>query len=130
MRVGEEVHREPPAYGLTLDGLQRALGLPTAPPLAPTDELFARLWLATVIGVAAGGGVPLLGRGPGAPPGGEVLAGDPVEGADDPVAASQALGQVFDWDRLRWSAVEDKWRRAASPPPRPPGATPAPTPAG
>ena len=33
-----------------------------------------------------------------------------IEGADDPVAASQALAQIFDWDRLRWSAVEDKWR--------------------
>jgi hypothetical protein len=32
VRQGDEVITEPPAYGATLDCLQRALGLPTAPP--------------------------------------------------------------------------------------------------
>lgn len=36
VRMGDEVFHEPPACGLTLDALRRALGLPTAPPRHPT----------------------------------------------------------------------------------------------
>jgi hypothetical protein len=113
LRVGEEVHREPPAYGLTLDGLQRALGLPTAPPLVSTADFFAWLWLVTVIGAAEQrAGSLSWAEARALHPAVEVLGGLLIEGADDPVAASQALAHRFDWDWLRWSAVEDKWRLA------------------
>jgi hypothetical protein len=113
-RVGQEVHREPPAYGLTLDGLQRALGLPTAPPLAPTADFFARLWLVSVIGVAEERAGPLSwAEARALHPAVEMFAGRlAIDGADDPVAASQALAQIFDWERLRWSAVEGRLRLA------------------
>ena len=41
LRQGDRVLTEPPAWGITLDCLQRALGLPTAPPEPTTD--WARL---------------------------------------------------------------------------------------
>jgi hypothetical protein len=37
VRQGDHVLTEPPAWGVTLDCLQRALGLPTAPPEPSTD---------------------------------------------------------------------------------------------
>ena len=66
LRVGDdEVLREPPAHGLTLDGLQRALGLPTAPPLQSTGALCALMWLEEVIVAAEDRSRPHLGRCPG-----------------------------------------------------------------
>jgi hypothetical protein len=56
-RVGEIVGRmhhagrmidEPPAYGLTVDCIQRALGLRTAPPQVPAVHLLAMAWLQAV----------------------------------------------------------------------------------
>ena len=56
-RVGEIVGRmrhagrmidEPPAYGLTVDCIQRALGLPTAPPQVPAVHVLAMAWLQAV----------------------------------------------------------------------------------
>lgn len=55
MRVGEEVHTEPPAYGLSLDCMQRALGLPTAPPQVPSVHLIATRWLEAVLRTAEPG---------------------------------------------------------------------------
>ena len=45
MRHGGQMHSEPPAYGLSLDCLQRALGLPTAPPQVPSVHWLATTWL-------------------------------------------------------------------------------------
>jgi hypothetical protein len=42
IRTGGRTLSEPPAYGLTLDSLQRALGLATAPPLVNTDHTSPR----------------------------------------------------------------------------------------
>ena len=111
LRVGDEVIDEPPAYGLTLDFLQRALGLPTAPPLAPTAEFFARLWLENVVAAAEErGGSLAWAEARALHPAVQLLARQvPVVGADDPVAAGRAMAKVFDWETLRWAAVEDRW---------------------
>ncbi len=49
LRHGDRVITEPPASGLTLDCLQRALGLPTAPPAVPPSHLLASMWLEQVV---------------------------------------------------------------------------------
>ncbi|MEA2828462.1 MAG: hypothetical protein QOG43_2901 [Actinomycetota bacterium] len=114
LRVGDEVIHEPPAYGLTLDGLQRALGLPTAPPLVTTGELFARLWLENVVVAAeARAGSITWAEARALHPAVQLLADEePVEGGDDPVAAGKAMARVFDWENLRWQAVEGLWQAA------------------
>lgn len=52
LRQGDRVTTEPPATGVTLDCLQRALGLPTAPPEAPPTHLVAAMWLDQVVRAA------------------------------------------------------------------------------
>ncbi len=113
LRVGAEVHREAPAYGLTLDGLQRALALPTAPPLVTTGVLFATMWLEDVV-VAARDGRRALpwAEARALHPAVRMLAAsgeEPGAGADYPVAAGKALERVGDWEHLRWQAVEGRW---------------------
>lgn len=60
MRHRGQVITDPPAYGLTVDCLQRALGLPTAPPQVPSTHWLAVTWLEAVLrspdprGTAAG----------------------------------------------------------------------------
>jgi len=98
VRHGDEVLTEPPASGLTLDGLQRALGLPTAPPDVSATHFLATLWLE---GVLAG---CRADRRP--PPWSEI---------GDLLAASAQGG--FDWGRLRWMMIEGRWEE--------PGLTPA-----
>lgn len=49
MRHGGEVITDPPEYGLTVDCLQRALGLPTAPPQVPCVHWLATAWLEAVL---------------------------------------------------------------------------------
>lgn len=58
VQYGDRVITEPPASGLTLDCLQRALGLPTAPPDDPSVD-----W-AGLRQLAIGGGWPALGLTP------------------------------------------------------------------
>jgi hypothetical protein len=58
MRHGDEVVSEPPAYGVSLDCLQRALGLPTAPPAESTVD-----W-AALRELVVEGGWPALGLTP------------------------------------------------------------------
>ncbi len=76
-RAGGRVITEPPASGLTLDCLQRALGLPTAPPDVPPAHLVA---------------VVLLER---------ALAGGPAAEAEGLLAAFEAPGPALEWGRLR-----------------------------
>lgn len=54
VRQGDRVLTEPPGSGVTLDCLQRAFGLPTAPPEVPPTHLLASMWLQHVV---RGGGV-------------------------------------------------------------------------
>ena len=112
LRVGDEVHREPPAYGLTLDGLQRALGLPTAAPVVTTGVLFSTMWLESVVVAAREGGMLSWAQALTLHPAVRLLASadEPLPaGAGDPVAAGRALARVCDWEFLRWQAVEGRW---------------------
>lgn len=111
LRVGDEMIHEPPAYGLTLDCLQRALGLPTAPPLASTGDLFARMWLADVVAAAEEQrGALTWAQARARHPAIVLLEGtEPIAGADDPVLAGRALERALDWEQLRWMAVEGRW---------------------
>lgn len=63
VRQGDEVITEPPASGITLDCLQRALGLPTAPPEAPLPQFLTDRSLdwARLQQLVVGGGWPELG---------------------------------------------------------------------
>ncbi len=58
VRHAGQVITEPPLYGLTVDCLQRALGLPTAPPQVPAVQLVATALLEAV--VSAGDSGPAL----------------------------------------------------------------------
>jgi hypothetical protein len=49
LRHRGEVVTDPPAHGLTVDCLQRALGLPTAPPEVPSVQWLATTWLEAVL---------------------------------------------------------------------------------
>jgi len=109
-QMGEVAHSDPPAYGLTLDCLQRALGLPTAPPQASTGARFTSLWLEKVQLAAQ-----LLPAGkltwkvivalhPAVDIGDEAAAGM----ASD-LAATVAMERACDWERLRWLVVEGRW---------------------
>lgn len=64
MRHGGEVITEPPEYGLTVDCLQRALGLPTAPPQVPCVHWLAAAWLEVVLR-SADPGETVAGLNPG-----------------------------------------------------------------
>jgi hypothetical protein len=64
LRHGGQVFTEPPAYGLTVDCLQRALQLPTAPPQAPAIQLVATALLEVAISAGdAGPALALLDAG-------------------------------------------------------------------
>lgn len=78
VRQGDRVITEPPAYGATLDCLQRALGLPTAPPGEPSLD-WARLR-----GQVIRGGWPELGLTP-----------EEVEWLDDGAFARWVTAQGF-----------------------------------
>lgn len=56
LRQDDTVTPEPPAGGVTLDCLQRALGLPTPPPDVPPSHLLAAMWLNAVIQAGRVGG--------------------------------------------------------------------------
>ncbi len=112
LRFGDEVLHEPPAYGLTLDCLQRALGLPTAPPLEPTAVLFAASWLENVLVAASGRHRALTwAQARSLHPALQLRdPGEPVGRTDDLVEAAEILARICDWDRLRWLVVEGAWR--------------------
>ena len=107
-RVGPKVVTEPPAYGLTVDALQRALGLPAAPPLQTTGVLFASNWLENIVIAAADGGRRLTWAEARAQhPAFQVLAGAEPPIVDvDLVTAARALERAWDWEALRWQVVE------------------------
>jgi hypothetical protein len=107
LRVGDTVTAEAPESGLTVDSLQRALGLPTTPPLWSTSEYFALIWLQNVIDGHHPMGWP---EACALHPAFRLLADDdqPLDPADL-VAAARALARVVDWERLRWLAVEASW---------------------
>lgn len=64
MRHRGQVITEPPAYGLSVDCLQRALGLPTAAPEVPSVHWLATTWLEAVLrSLDPGGTAAALGPG-------------------------------------------------------------------
>lgn len=92
VRHGDNVITDPPAYGLTLDCLQRALGLPTAPPNAPASQLLAVAWLERVLDA----GRARDRRRPLTWPEINGLCPAPIETS-------------LDWGRMRWMVVEGRW---------------------
>ena len=111
LRVGDEVSHETPAHGLTLDCLQRAFGLPSAPPMTSTGGLFAATWLENVL-VAAGDRPMGLtwAQIQALHPARQLLDSDhPDAPAADLVAAARVLERVCGWERLRWMVVEGAW---------------------
>ena len=75
MRHGGEIITEPPEYGLTVDCLQRALGLPTAPPQVPSTHWLAAVWLEAVL------------RSP------------------EPAETAAGLHAGLEWDSLGWERI-------------------------
>ena len=75
MRHGGEIVTDAPEYGLTVDCLQRALGLPTAPPQVPSAHWMATMWLEAVL------------RSP------------------DPRDTAAMLHAGLEWDSLRWDRI-------------------------
>jgi hypothetical protein len=112
VRTDDRTLTDPPSYGITLDSLQRALGLPTAPPLVTTGHYFATVWLESVIAVSAGrrrGGRrvrwPEVCR---LHPTFQILADE--DPAHSPVeVAAAAIERSCDWGRLRWLVIEGVW---------------------
>lgn len=89
VRQADRVLTEPPGSGLTLDCLQRVMGLPTAPPEVPPAHLLAVIWLERVLA-------------------GEGLAGEGLAGADL-LAAAEELDRPLGWGRLRQLAMAGAW---------------------
>jgi hypothetical protein len=75
VRHGGQIHTEAPEYGLTLDCLQRALGLPTAPPQVSSAHWMATAWLEAVL------------RSP------------------DPAGSAGALHAGEEWSSLSWERI-------------------------
>jgi hypothetical protein len=75
VRHAGQVTSEPPAYGLTVDCLQRALALPTAPPQAPAVQLVATALLEAIVH------------------------------SDDPGPALALLHEGTDWSPLGWERL-------------------------
>lgn len=82
---GNRVFTEPPASGLVLDCLQRALALPTAPPDVPPAHLLAVIWLERVLG------------------------GESLARADEVLSGFEGLGSSLDWGRLRQLVARGAW---------------------
>lgn len=85
VRQADRVFTEPPGSGLTLDCLQLALGLPTAPPDVPPAHLLAVLWLE------------------------RLLRGEPPGRAIDTLPSTEGLDRSLDCGRLRQLTVEGAW---------------------
>lgn len=110
VRQGERVLTEAPAYGRTLDGLQRALGLPTAPPDVPPTVLFAAIWLERVLEAMRPRRRRLTWHEiRDLHPAFDLLGDNAPTAAEDFLLTLKALAQACDWDRLRWLTVEGSW---------------------
>ena len=106
VRQDDHVFIEPPASGLTLDCLQRALGLPTGPPEGLPSHLLSVIWLERVVRAARGRRQPLRwGQITRLHPAVELPTGD----AGDPLAAVQELDRTLDWARLRQLVIAGSW---------------------
>lgn len=103
---------DPPSYGVTLDALQRALGLPSAPPLVTSGHYFSAMWLESVIAVSADR--PRRGQRLRWP---EVCRLHPITMVldnEEPQPARMEMAAMLieracDWERLRWLVVEGAW---------------------
>lgn len=111
LRLGATTLDDPPSHGLTLDCLQRTLGLPTAPPLVPTGHVFASMWLANVARVGREmGGSFTWAQACALHPATRLTDDGPRRAARTLVPAARALERACDWDRLRWLVVEGSWQ--------------------
>ncbi|MGH9224034.1 MAG: hypothetical protein ACRD2W_09710 [Acidimicrobiales bacterium] len=110
LRMGDVSDDTAPAYGLTLDGLQRALGLSAAAPLDTTGPRFASAWLDLVARMARAGPSPLTWAEVAALHPAAAILDDWAGEGEDLVAATTALERVCDWERLRWLTVEGSWQ--------------------
>jgi hypothetical protein len=110
VRQGDQVMTEPPASGITLDCLQRALGLPTAPAAVPVSHLLSLLWLDRVVRAARGRRQPLRwGQVSRLHPAVELAAAIP--GVADTYLESvvEELDRSVNWDRLRQLVMAGGW---------------------
>lgn len=106
VRQDDRVFTEPPASGLTLDCLQRALGLPTAPPEGLPSHLLSVIWLERVVRAARGRRQPLRwGQITRLHPAVELARGH----AGDPLMAVRELDRTLDWARLRQLVMAGAW---------------------
>jgi len=85
LRHGGQVSTDPPAYGLTLDCLQRAFGLPTAPPSVPPLHLLAVMWLERIVRERS------------------------ADSAAELLAALEACNGPLSWERLRRLVAQGEW---------------------
>jgi hypothetical protein len=109
----------PPAEGVVLECLQRAIGVPTRPAPASTAELFAALWLEAVAARGALRGQPLAWAAAAAlhPGAAMVGAGErPAVTPDRLIDLAAELSEILPWSEVRWLAVSTGWlEHVASP---------------
>lgn len=111
LRLGDRVLDDQPAHGLTLDAIQRSLGLPTAAPLVPTGHHFASTWLDNIVRAGREQAHALTWSQVCAlHPAAQLLAADEKSGPGELVTAAKALERACDWERLRWMVVEGQWQ--------------------
>lgn len=103
---------EAPTEGVVLECLQRSLGVPTAPPPAPTDSLFSALWLEAICHEAARRDHALDWSEASALHPAAQLAGA-VNGAgltvEAVLALAEALSRVVPWSEARWLTISTGW---------------------
>ncbi|MDQ4071121.1 MAG: hypothetical protein M3203_16870 [Actinomycetota bacterium] len=108
VRQGDRVFPEPPSSGVTLDCLQRALRLPTAPPDVPATHLLAITWVERVLDESERRRLAwdeMRALHPACDVPGASSAGD---AADLPRLPAE-LEEMFEWGRLRRLVIEGKW---------------------
>lgn len=96
---------ESPCEGVVGECLRRALNLPTAPPPASLDELYARLWLTTVEQAAFASTRPLSWGQVAALHPAMALAGGGRAARDSLTEAAGLLGRTLSWADLRWEVI-------------------------
>lgn len=102
------------ATGVTVDGIRRALGLPTLPPAFPTIELFTTLWLSDIAYLAqekrAAGRAATWNQIARLHPGMRMLnTGGSRVRVEELVPTARALGKVATWSVVRQQVIEKRW---------------------
>lgn len=100
MSRGGRVFTDPPSSGVTLDCLQRSLGLPTAAPEVPAMALLAITWLERVVSASRG----------------RRLSWPEIRHMHPAWSMPADLARMFDWGRLRQLVIDGKWPEAGPTP--------------